>query len=174
MNKHECHIESTVCNRLGVMKSGSLQHSSTAAQQHSSTLSWHWNLGADPGYGQGGGPASEAKCCCIAEQSHKQSELSTARVQGQLKGPRSFWIFNVYAFPHILETPFLSFLTSTSTPTADKNRTLDCTSINFWDIFIYYTHFLIFMKKLSLWLYNFGRYAEQSQARKFYDMDGEK
>ena len=30
------------------------------------------------------------------------------------------------------------------------------------------------MKKLSLWLYNFGRYAEQSEARKFYDMDGEK
>ena len=30
------------------------------------------------------------------------------------------------------------------------------------------------MKKLYLWLYNFRRYAEQSKARKFYDMGGEK
>ena len=35
-----------------------------------------------------------------------------------------------YAFSHILETLLLSFLISSSTPKADKNRTLDCTSIN--------------------------------------------
>ena len=35
-----------------------------------------------------------------------------------------------YAFSHILETLFLLFLTSTSTQKADKNRTLDCTSMN--------------------------------------------
>ena len=35
-----------------------------------------------------------------------------------------------YAFSHILETLFLLFLTSISTPKVDKNRTLHCTSIN--------------------------------------------
>ena len=35
-----------------------------------------------------------------------------------------------YALSHILETLFLSFFTSASTTKADKNRTLDCTSIN--------------------------------------------
>ena len=35
-----------------------------------------------------------------------------------------------YAFSHILETLFLSFLTSILTPKVDKNRTLEFTSIN--------------------------------------------
>ena len=35
-----------------------------------------------------------------------------------------------YAFSHILETLFLSFLTSILTPKVYKNRTLHCTSIN--------------------------------------------
>ena len=34
-----------------------------------------------------------------------------------------------YAFSHILETLFLSFLTSILTPKVDKNRTLEFTSI---------------------------------------------
>ena len=46
-----------------------------------------------------------------------------------------------YAFSHILETLFLSFLTSILTPNVDKNRA-------FLYILIYYTYFLIFMKKL--------------------------
>ena len=48
-----------------------------------------------------------------------------AGVQGLLKGPGNFWVFNaqVYAFSHILET-------SVSTPKVDKNRALGCTSIN--------------------------------------------
>ena len=51
-----------------------------------------------------------------------------------------------YAFSHILETLFLSFLTSILTPKVDKNRALELTSINLRHS--YYTYFLIFMKKL--------------------------
>ena len=45
-----------------------------------------------------------------------------------------------YAFSHILETLFLSFLTPTSTPKTDKNRTLHCTSINLRYLYVI-THF---------------------------------
>ena len=51
--------------------------------------------GADPGFGQGGAPASEAKNCRRSEaESREQSEQSVAGVQGLLKGPGSFWVFN--------------------------------------------------------------------------------
>ena len=65
-------------------------------------------------------------------KSRERSEQSVAGVQGPLKGPGSFWVFNaqIYAFSHILETLFLSFLTSILTPKIDKNRTLEFTSIN--------------------------------------------
>ena len=45
--------------------------------------------GADPGFGQGGAPASEAESC-------RRSEVSILRpgVQGPLKGPGSFWVFD--------------------------------------------------------------------------------
>ena len=43
--------------------------------------------GADPGFGQGGAPASEAESC-------RRSEHSVAGVQGPLKGPGSFWVFD--------------------------------------------------------------------------------
>ena len=76
-----------------------------------------------------------------------------------------------YAFCHILETPFLLFLTANSTPKTDKNSTLHCTSIN-----LRYFHvstpfvnfyFYIFMRMLCLWLFDLRRYAEWSEARKF-------
>ena len=51
--------------------------------------------GADPGFGQGGAPASEAESCqCSEVESHKRSEHSAAGVQGPLKGPGSFWVFD--------------------------------------------------------------------------------
>ena len=51
--------------------------------------------GADPGFGQGGGPASEAKSCRHSEaESRERNEHSVARVQGLLKGPGSFWVFD--------------------------------------------------------------------------------
>ena len=46
-----------------------------------------------------------------------------------------------YAFSHILETLFLQFLTPTSTPKVDKNRTLDCTSINLRHSYILHLFF---------------------------------
>ena len=51
--------------------------------------------GADPGFGQGGAPASEAENCRPSEaESRERSEQSVAGVQGPLKGPGSFWVFN--------------------------------------------------------------------------------
>ena len=51
--------------------------------------------GADPGFGQGGAPASEAENCrCSKAESRERSEQSVAGVQGPLKGPGSFWVFN--------------------------------------------------------------------------------
>ena len=55
----------------------------------------HKIAGADPGFGQGGAPASEAENCRRSEaESCEQSEQSVAGVQGPLKGPGSFWVFN--------------------------------------------------------------------------------
>ena len=51
--------------------------------------------GADPGFGQGGAPASEAESCRHSKaESRKRSEHSAAGVQGLLKGPGSFWVFD--------------------------------------------------------------------------------
>ena len=56
-------------------------------------LSKH-HSGADPGFGQGEAPASEAESCqCSEAESCKQREQSVAEVQGPLKGPGSFWGF---------------------------------------------------------------------------------
>ena len=70
-----------------------------------------------------GAPSSEAESCRRSEvESHERSEQSAAGVQGLLKGPGSFWVFNaqIYVFSHILETLSLSFLTSILTPNVDK------------------------------------------------------
>ena len=51
--------------------------------------------GADPGFAQGRAPASEAESCrCSKVESREESEHSAAGVQGQLKGPGSFWVFD--------------------------------------------------------------------------------
>ena len=51
--------------------------------------------GADPGIGQGGAPASAAESCrCSEAESRERSEQYAAGVQGPLKGPGSFWVFN--------------------------------------------------------------------------------
>ena len=65
-------------------------------------------------------------------------------------------------------------MTSISTPKVDKNRTLHCTStINLKHSYI--LHLLSNLhEKVILWLNDLRRYAEQSEARKFYDMGGEK
>ena len=78
-----------------------------------------------------------------------------------------------YAFSHILQTLFLSFLTSISTPKVDKNRILDCTSINLRHCYILHLFFNLH-EKVALCLNDLRRYAKRSKARKFYDMGGEK
>ena len=53
------------------------------------------STGTDPGFGQGGAPASEAESCRRSEvESPERSEHSAAGVQGLLKGPGSFWVFD--------------------------------------------------------------------------------
>ena len=72
------------------------------------------------------------KVANVAEQSHvsKVSYLWSGS-RAYLKALEAFgFLILKYVFSHILETLFLSFLTSTSTAKADKNRTLDSTSIN--------------------------------------------
>ena len=85
-----------------------------------------YSPGADPGFGQGGAPASEAESC-------RHSEASIVR-PGSRALKRALEAFGFlmlkYAFSHILETLFLLFLTSILTPKVDKNRALDFTSIN--------------------------------------------
>ena len=91
-----------------------------------------------------GGPASEAKSCrCSKAEAHEQSKQSAAGVQGLLKSPGSFWVFNaqICTFSHILETLFLSFLTSILIPKADKNRALEFTSINLRHSYILHLFF---------------------------------
>ena len=46
-----------------------------------------------------------------------------------------------YAFSHILETLFLSFLTSILTPKVDKNKALEFTSINLRHSYILHSFF---------------------------------
>ena len=78
-----------------------------------------------------------------------------------------------YAFSHILDALFLYFLTSISTPKVDKNRTLDCTSINLTHSYILDLFFNLH-EKIMLWLNDLRRYAKWSETRKFHDMSGEK
>ena len=69
------------------------------------------------------------KVSYVVEQSRNQSELHVAGVQSLLIGPGNFWVFNAQMciLPHSRDS---FILTSTSITKADKNRTLDCTSIN--------------------------------------------
>ena len=51
--------------------------------------------GADPGFGQGGDPASETESYRRSKaESRERSKQSAAGVQGPLKGPGSFWVFD--------------------------------------------------------------------------------
>ena len=62
--------------------------------------------GADPGFGQGGAPGAEAESCRCREASNLQRG-----VQGPLKGPGSFWVFNaqICILPHSRDSFFSNF-----------------------------------------------------------------
>ena len=68
--------------------------------------------GADPGFGQGGAPGAEAESCqCSEVELHEQSEQFAVGVQGPLKGPGSFWVFNaqICILPHSRDSFSLIF-----------------------------------------------------------------
>ena len=74
----------------------------------------------------------------------RTSEVSNLRL-GSRALKRALEAFGVlmlkYAFSHILETLFLSFLTSILTPNVDKNRALEFTSINLRHSYILHLFF---------------------------------
>ena len=93
--------------------------------------------GADPGFGQGGGPASGAESC-----RHSEASNLWPGSRAHLRALEAFgFLMLKYAFSHILETLFLSFLTSILTPKVDKNRTLEFTSINLRHSYILHLFF---------------------------------
>ena len=91
----------------------------------------------DPGFGQGGAPASETESC-------RHSKVSNLWLgsRAHLRVVEAFgFLMLKYAFSHILETLFFSFLTSILTPNVDKNRTLEFTSINLRHSYILHLFF---------------------------------
>ena len=81
---------------------------------------------------KGGAPASEAESCRHSEaELRERSEHSAAGVQGPLKGPGSFWVFDaqICILTHSRDSFSLIF-DIYLTPKVDKNRALDFTSIN--------------------------------------------
>ena len=93
------------------------------------------DAGADPGFGQGGDPASES--CRHSEASNLQPGSRAC-----LRVLETFgFLMLKYAFSHILETLFLLFLTSILTPKDDENRALEFTSINLRHSYILHLFF---------------------------------
>ena len=89
---------------------------------------------------QGGAQGSEVESCrCSEAESCMQSKQFVARVQGLLKGPGSFWVFNaqICILPYSRDS-FSLILTSISTPKGDKNRTFTL-YFNQFETFLYTT-----------------------------------
>ena len=92
---------------------------------------------------KGGPQLLRPKVADIAKRSHT-SEVSNLRPgsRARLRALEAFgFLMLKYAFSHILETLFLSFLTSILTPKVDKNRTLEFTSINLRHSYILHLFF---------------------------------
>ena len=81
---------------------------------------------------KGGPQLLRPKVADVAKRSRAR-EVSNLRLGSRacLRALEAFgFLMLKYAFSHILETLFLSFLTSILTPKVDKNRALEFTSIN--------------------------------------------
>ena len=81
---------------------------------------------------KGGGQLVRPKVADVVKRSRtsKMSNLWPGS-RARLRALEAFgFLMLKYAFSHILETLFLSFLTSILTPNVDKNRALEFTSIN--------------------------------------------
>ena len=86
---------------------------------------------------KGGAPASEAESC-----RHSEASNLWPGSRAWLRALEAFgFLMLKYAFSHILETLFLSFVTSILTPKVDKNRTLEFTSINLRHSYILHLFF---------------------------------
>ena len=99
--------------------------------------------GVDPGFGQGGPQLLRPKVADVAKRSHA-SEASNLwpGSRAPLRALEAFGFLMLrYAFSHILETLFLSCLTSILTPKVDKNRALEFTSINLRHSYILHLFF---------------------------------
>ena len=94
-------------------------------------------------WSRGGLQLLRPKVADVAKQSHV-SEVSNLQPgsRARLRALEAFgFLMLKYAFSHILETLFLSFLTSILTPKVDKNRTLEFTSINLRHSYILHLFF---------------------------------
>ena len=91
----------------------------------------------------GGAQLLRPKVADVAKQS-RMSDVSNVRPgsRARLRALEAFGSLMLkYAFSHILETLFLSFLTSILTPNVDKNRALEFTSISLRHSYILHLFF---------------------------------
>ena len=94
-------------------------------------------------WSRGGPQLKRPKVADVAKRS-RASEASNMRPgsRARLRALEAFgFLMLKYAFSHILETLFLSFLTSILTPKVDKNRALELTSINLRHSYILHLFF---------------------------------
>ena len=92
---------------------------------------------------KGGPQLLRPKIADVAKRS-RASEVSNLWLgsRARLRALEAFrFLMLKYAFSHILETLFLSFLTSILTPNVDKNRALEFTSINLRHSYILHLFF---------------------------------
>ena len=99
--------------------------------------------GADPGFGQGGAQLLRLKVADVAKRSRANEASNLQPGSRALKRALEAFGFLMlkYAISHILETLFLSFLTSILTPKVDKNTALEFTSINLRHSYILHLFF---------------------------------
>ena len=98
---------------------------------------------------KGGAPGAEAESCRRSEaELRERSEQFVAGVQGPLKGPGSFWVFNtqICILPHSKDfcSHFWHLFQHQKLIKIEHYIVLQ----SIWNILIYYTYYLIFMKKL--------------------------
>ena len=94
-------------------------------------------------WSRGGPQLQRPKVADVLKRS-RASEASNMRPgsRARLRALEAFgFLMLKYAFSHILETLFLSFLTSILTPKVDKNRALELTSINLRHSYILHLFF---------------------------------
>ena len=92
---------------------------------------------------KGGPQLLRLKVADVVKRS-RMSEVSNLRPgsRARLRALEAFgFLMLKYAFSHILETLFLSFLIFILTPKVDKNRTLEFTSINLRHSYILHLFF---------------------------------